>query len=939
MAVDGATTPLIGRVAETARIRDLVGSASAGEGQLLLLDGDAGIGKTRLVDEALAVAAGLGMRTLRAQAEELDSRRPFALMTDALGVTTRSTDPRRRDAARMLYEGSASETRMVEALVVLVEDLCGTGPVALALDDLHWADVPTLKVIHRLAGIVQQYPLLLVGAYRPVPAAPELAALIRDAEERQATVLHVLPLSSRDVGELLSSVLGVRPGPRLTRQAAVAGGNPFYVTELVAALRASGSLDVSSAGAEIGTVALPPALMLTVLLELSFLSKEAQDVLRAAAVLGSSFTLDDLGLVMERSAAELAPPIREALEARVLDDGGDRLCFRHNLLREAIYEDLPLSLRQGMHLHVADALAAHGASPLQVAEHFVRGASRGNARALEWLLRAADDATVASPATAADLLAGAAAMFEPTEPGRDALLADRVVCLESAARHEEAEQACVELLGRRQPPATEAKLRLCLARHLMRRGADDEALQQAALAEETEGLTPGQQARALGVASTLPLFSARLGQAEDIARRGMALAAEHGEAVAAAACALALGSVSYYGGRFAEALEWAAKATVDTDPTPANRMGQGWRHLIHGTQLLRAQVWLRLDLHEQAGDILGQCRREAEEEGHRVVLVFAQSVTVAHCFATGEWDNAVAEYDALVQLCAEFDDHPPLLQVGAGARALVAVHRGEPDARAALALTADIEIPHLSPLPSLARALLLEAAGSPDAALRSLAAAWDACIGAGVTAHCPLVGPDLVRLAVAAGDLARAGAVCDQVEAVAGANPPAASLEGSALRCRGLVAGDPVLLVRAASVLAEGPRPLEHGMACEDAAAALAGAGDLDGARRWLDEAIRVYDRLDAGWDSSRATARLRSSGVRRGSRAARARPKVGWEALTPGERAVVELVAAGLSNPDVAERLFLSRNTVKTHLANGMRKLGLKSRFELARGQFRRPQ
>lgn len=928
--VDGATTPLVGRGAELERIHDAVASAHAGRGRLLLLEGEAGIGKTRLVDEALDRAAALGMRTFRARAEELDSRRPFGAILACLGHP---------HLDRLAFGDAAAEPKLIDALVVHVEELCSQQPVAIAVDDLHWADPSTLQVFHRLARTVDRYPLLLCGAYRPVPHPPELARLLRGMAPQPATTLSLHPLPPAEVACLLSSVLGVAPGPRLTRQAALAGGNPFYVTELVAALRATGSLQTTAGEAEIGSVALPPALKLTVLLELSFLTAETQDMLRAAAVLGSSFAVHDLGLVLDRSAVGLAPAVREAVAARVLRDDGTRLSFRHDLLREAIYDDLPLSLRMGMHVHVAGVLARHGASPLDVAEHYVRGASRGDATALQWLLRAADDATVRAPAIAAELLDRAAELFDPADPGRDALLADRVVALETAARYDEAERACVELLRRPQPPAIEAKLRLCLARHLMRRKAEDGALDQVARVEAIEGLTPAQRARAFGVASTIPIATTRFDLAEDIARRGIALGAAAGEAVAEASCAFALAATSYHRGRFAEALDWLDRARVDTDRAPENRMGPGWRNLVQNSRLLRGQLCLRLDHPDDARTALRLARREAEADGYRGVLVSAQSLVVAHGVALGDWDDAIAEFNALLDLCAELDERPPHLQLGAGARALVAVHQGDPDAAvAALAFRADMESPHMSAVATLAQALLVESSGGAGPALDALAGAWDTSMQLGVTANCVVLGPDLVRLAVAAGDLDRARAACEEVETVVAANPSATTLHGSRLRCRGLLEDDAGSLVDAATVLGTGPRPLDHALACEDAADALARSGDGVAARRWFDEALTTYERLEARWDVSRAMARLRSAGVRRGSRRTRARPTEGWQSLTPGERAVVDLVADGLSNPDVAERLYLSRNTVKTHLGSAMRKLGLSSRVKLVRARPRPP-
>lgn len=401
MPDDGPSAPLIGRRDQLAEIEAALAAVVAGAGRLLLFVGEAGIGKTRLVDEALARAAAAGMATLRAGAAELDARRPFGAIAACLGITPAVEDRPdgplrgplgpRREIARLLFGdlseraetllaggGHETEFRLVEAMVVLVEELCAKGPVALALDDLHWADPSTLHVLHRLGRSAGRLPMLVCGTLRPVPRSPELSRFLRDLAP-SAVTLDVPPLGPDDVTRLLSATLGAAPGPRLVRQAATMGGNPFYVTGLVAALRASGSLVQAAAAAEIGAVALPSSLKLTVLLKLSFLPPAVQELLRAAAVLGSSFTVADLALVTGATAVALAPALREAMVAGILREDGAHLAFRHDLLREALYDDLPFSLRTSMHLEVARALAGTGAPAITVAEHFVRGASRGDA--------------------------------------------------------------------------------------------------------------------------------------------------------------------------------------------------------------------------------------------------------------------------------------------------------------------------------------------------------------------------------------------------------------------------------------------------------------------------------------------------------------------------------------------------------------------------------
>ena len=176
---------LVGREAELSRLMQLFHLAMQGHGQSLVIEGEAGMGKSRLLDEVLSGEAAVGVRVFRGRAEEFDCRRPFGAIADSLEISRHSADPRLADMARRLFgdgpgpadsaAGAVSprgESQLVDALVTLVEDYCARGPVAIGLDDLQWADGETLLVLHRLNRVVPQLPLFLVGACRPVPDPP-----------------------------------------------------------------------------------------------------------------------------------------------------------------------------------------------------------------------------------------------------------------------------------------------------------------------------------------------------------------------------------------------------------------------------------------------------------------------------------------------------------------------------------------------------------------------------------------------------------------------------------------------------------------------------------------------------------------------------------------------------------------------------------------------
>ena len=156
-------------------------------------------------------------------------------------------------------------------------------------------------------------------------------------------------------------------------------------------------------------------------------------------------------------------------------------------------------------------------------------------------------------------------------------------------------------------------------------------------------------------------------------------------------------------------------------------------------------------------------------------------------------------------------------------------------------------------------------------------------------------------------------------------------ITGAALRCQGLAENDAGILDAAVSAYARGSHPLELALAAEDAGAAFARQGNVARACQLLDQAITIYERLDAARDLARAEAALRQMGIRRGRHVTHRRAQSGWQSLTPSEQAVVDLVAEGLSNPQIGQRLYVSRRTVQTHLAHVFAKLHITSRAQLA--------
>ncbi len=226
----------------------------------------------------------------------------------------------------------------------------------------------------------------------------------------------------------------------------------------------------------------------------------------------------------------------------------------------------------------------------------------------------------------------------------------------------------------------------------------------------------------------------------------------------------------------------------------------------------------------------------------------------------------------------------------------------------------------------LARARLGDATGDPGGALEAIAGPFDALAEAGAATFLPALGPDLARLAVAAGQPDRAARVVPEVTRVADCNPGARSLAAGPLLAHGLLAGDADALSEAVELLRAAGRALEAARAAEDI-----------GTVARLEDARAAYERGGATRDLARTDAALRALGVHRGVKGRRRRPATGWDALTDTELKVVRLVAERLTNPEIAERMFISRRTVQTHVSHALAKLGVDSRRALAAEAARR--
>jgi DNA-binding CsgD family transcriptional regulator len=933
---------LRGRETETEVLRGALDRVASGGPAIVLVEGEAGIGKTRLLEAALAEATDRHMHVATGCAHELEQARPFGLMADAFGCVPGSGEPRRAAIAELLAASGGGPSReritvtsdpglqfrVVDAFGDLVEALALSGPVVVGADDLQWADPSSLVTLAAIARRLTDLPVAVIGCFRRVPRGPELDGAVRVLQAAGARYLTLPPLSEGAVGELVSEMVSAKPGPCLLAEISGAAGNPLFITELLAALQQEGAIHVKGGHADVAEATLPPTLRLTIVRRLSSLPEDTLQVLQAATILGSAFSLTDLALTSGRPAIVLTAALTEAIRSGVVEDDGAQLRFRHDLIRDSIYEDLPASIRRGLHREAAVRLAHSGAPALRVAEHFARGAGDGDGEAIDWLIRAARDAAPGSPAAAASVMDRAMTLMHGDDPRRDRLLIERAGCLMLAGRITDAETMSRGLLERPHDPTVEAAARMCLARALLAQGRLRDGLAEMGHAAGSPQLTEAEHAAARALAGFARLSTGDLDGAAGLARQASVAALAADDSFSASIATTTLAMVCESRSQLADALRCANDALRLAEDSLATHGRQ------YPVQVSCGYILVELDQLGEARSVLHTGRRISEERGARWPLPTFGVLLGLERFVAGQWDDALAELESGLELARELGEENYTVNLAHSIVALISFHRDDMHRAAAAARAANQQLAdrgaQFARWAAWPHALLQEASGQVAQALETLITPLQESARLGISADYPVMGADVVRLAIAEGDIGLARRVAAAVGDVAARND-VAWLRGAALRCQGLSESDAHVLAAAADVYAAASRPLELALASEDAAAAFVKQGDPGAARPLLERAIAIYQGLDAYRDLARANSVLRLAGVRRGVRGPRKRPQLGWQSLTPTEQTVAALVTDGLSNPQIGERLFISRRTVQTHLAHVFAKLGISSRAQLA--------
>jgi DNA-binding NarL/FixJ family response regulator len=896
---------LVGRAGEIAEIGALLDEVRAGETRILVVRGEAGIGKTRLIRLLMQEAGRRRLEVIAGRATEHESDVPLAIFVDAFGPELRRLDE--NDVAPDLWQLVGSVT---EHLDLRTE----RHPVAVVLDDVHWADPTSLGLLDALVRRPPSATHFLVAAVRPGRVADALLAAAR-ATGRSVTVLDLAPLSRAGVEELLGPERSAAEADALY---ASSGGNPLLLEEL-----AKGD---SATGVPIGVVAVVSA-------ELDHLDVAARALAEAGAVLGDPFDIDLAGetAALDRRAALEALDSLIAHGLVVPTSKLREFGFRHPVIRTAVHDGLSYAARADSHAMAAGVLAANGAGLPEQARHLAQIAGPGDLVHAKTLRGAAAIIRPQAPSIAADWLSAA----RRASPGTDLVLVCELaeVLLQSGRVGEALDVAQDGLTNGHGDD--DSRLRLTLVAGAVERtlGRHDSARRRLVRARNDGASGP----RCVELLAALALSSYQLGDYVEMGRwAGLARDAPTENRVARAAASAMLAMMR----RFAGDVDGADS---ESDAAFADIRNATDDELAANAELAAAVPWALAAL-EHLPEALTASRRAAAAArlaGNGTAHVTASLPQIVTLAVLGRVEEAEEVADR-TELAARLTHNDQTIQWALWMRAWVLLERGKVDA-AVIAAKESVEIAadlDDSALITVANAVLGSAfldAGDVAKAL-PLLAAYDV----EPTWICRWA-PRLVSAHITQGDVRGASAAAERASTIASASGLTGAV-AAAHRAEALAASGrddqttAAQHARSAIELAQSMgADLDIAQAHILAGRAL-GSSDRDEALRHLGEAQRLAARGGAVRTEREAIHDLRRLGRRIGRGGARAAGESGLSTLSTRQREIADLVAAGYTNREIAARIFLSEKTVESHLSQVFAKLGVASRAAVAARVSARP-
>ncbi|HEX6471694.1 MAG TPA: LuxR C-terminal-related transcriptional regulator [Streptosporangiaceae bacterium] len=930
---------LLERGVELHAMDQLIQATLEGDGHLVLAEGPPGIGKTALLGALRSLGERAGMTVLTARGAEIEREFPFGVARQLFERRlARSSLPQRRrllagDAQLAQWalrpDGDESGERreglpVVHGLYWLCANLAELAPLLIAVDDVHWADTPSLRWLSYTQRRLEGLPILLALAVRSTRPEAPVAEIEAMRAEPKAVVIVPAPLSRRAARTIVEGAFNSPPAEEFVAACHEAsGGNPFLLRELVKTLAAEGRVATAEQSARVRAIA-PETIARSVVSRLGHLPASARELALAVAVLEADAELATAARLAHLDAVA-AGDAADVLTAAGILTPERPLRFVHPMLRVSLYDEIPVAARGRRHAEAARLLADRGASLERVAAHLLATEPDG----AEWVVgRLREAATWArergAPEAAIRYLRRACA--EPPARAHRTDLWSELGTVAFSVDPVEAVDALREALAIEPDPERRSRITLVLAKALTHADRPREAI------DLLEAAVPQGPRTAVPLAMELeaelllwglwwadnnrrPAHLARLERAAKLTGSGSM--AER-QILTLCAWRIVIGD-----GDVSTAIDLARRAWGQ---------GIGFRDEFE-LATVTGMVFLFCDELAFAEDLFREGIESLRSLGRLAHLPFLYAHLAHVLTRAGRLVDAETEARTGWELIGEREPALPAWWYSVCSLLLALVERGAVDEAADLIAAQGLgqALPDavIFPLPREVRGLVRIAAGETESGVEDLLAAgrwFEERQWTNPTRSMWSTATPQALITIGRSDDARSLARRTLERARRFGSPWAL---GRALRAAGLAEGGEVgldLLRESVLALTDSPAGLEYARSLIEFGAALRRANRRAEARGHLERGMDLARSSGALGLTRQAHHELRATGAR-----PRRLVLSGLEALTPKEHQVAHLAAAGKSNPEIAQALFVTRKTVETHLSAVYRKLEVGSRTDLS--------
>ena len=912
----------------------VLAEAAAGEGAAFLAQGPAGIGKTRLLEAMIEQAALRGFDVHGARGDELEAGFPYGVIRQLLGGAVGGLDSAARErlaagAAGLALSlldgqpvglgdraGNDGVSAVAYSLYWLVQELADACPQLLVVDDVQWADTPSLRALHFLGRRLEGLPVVMGLACRTPPPTFSEDLVARLGALPRTRRIRLLPLGEEAVGELLRDALGEGISAEARRAWWLATrGNPLMVRELLTSVEATDAEWLAGDPAALARLA-PESIGEFVLRRIDGAGEAAKQLAHAVAIFGRT-ALSHAAALGRLDEVEATSAADRLVAADVLE-ATPHLQFVHPLLREVVLTAVPPAQRALAHARAARLLGDSGAAIEQVSAHLLEALPRGDAWAAETLLNSGTAArSRGAPQTAIRLLRRA--LDEPPPPELRWRVALELGISQAIAGDSEALVTLEQAVAWAQEPSDRTVAMLRLVRITAAQGDHHRALAlMDELTTEPGGVENDEllqlQVEQLGMAR---LVAGTREQALDRLDRLRNVAFPPRPATVGLLSNLALSALE----RNAGPEEVAELARLS--------MTEGWLLEDENFQLAYgagALIWV--DHFDEAQSVWDEAVDTARIRGSLTLAALAHALRSHLQLRRGV--VAAAEADARIahQIATDHGWPHGAAFTRAHLASALLERGGREEARQVLEHTVPEECAEDNPFYLHSCGQLRLAESDPGAAHgRFLACGQALAVRGGVDTPSMFGWRSQAALALLQlGERQQAHTLAVEELELAGIMGIPAAV-GEALVAVALTEDDehPARLLQAVTVLEDSPRILARTRALLELGASLRRHRQPRAARPFLHRALDLADRHGATVLADRARIELQASGAR-----PRRTALTGADALTPSERRVAQLAAEGLTNRDIAQRLYVSARTVGTHLTHVYQKLGVDGREQL---------